>query len=42
MLRKKIGHFYLIELLGSGGMAEVYLALNPRTREKRAPLKPGR
>jgi len=36
MLRKKIGDFYLVELLGSGGMADVYLALNPRTREKRA------
>ena len=36
MLKKKIGDFYLTELLGSGGMAEVYLALNPRTRQKRA------
>jgi hypothetical protein len=36
MLRKKIGDFYLTELLGSGGMADVYLGLNPRTRDKRA------
>jgi Protein kinase domain len=36
MLRRKIGQFYLVEHLGTGGMSEVYLALNPRTREKRA------
>jgi hypothetical protein len=36
MLRKKIADFYLTELLGSGGMADVYLGLNPRTRERRA------
>jgi hypothetical protein len=36
MLRKKIGAFYLVERLGSGGMSEVFLGLNPRTREKRA------
>lgn len=36
MLRKKIGNFYLVESLGIGGMSEVYLGLNPRTREKRA------
>jgi hypothetical protein len=34
MLRKKIGGFYLVEQLGSGGMSEVYLGLNPRTRQK--------
>ncbi len=36
MLRKKIGQFYLVEQLGSGGMSEVFLGINPRTREKRA------
>ncbi len=36
MLRKKIGNFYLVETLGAGGMSEVFLGLNPRTREKRA------
>jgi len=36
MLRKKIGDFYLVEKIGSGGMSEVFLGLNPRTREKRA------
>jgi hypothetical protein len=36
MLRRKIEEFYLVEHLGSGGMSEVYLGLNPRTREKRA------
>jgi tRNA A-37 threonylcarbamoyl transferase component Bud32 len=36
MLRKKIGNFYLIEKLGSGGMSEVFLGINPKTREKRA------
>ncbi|HYK90051.1 MAG TPA: protein kinase [Acidobacteriota bacterium] len=36
MLRRKIGEFYLTELLGSGGMADVYLGISPRTREKRA------
>jgi hypothetical protein len=36
MLRRKIGSFYLVERLGSGGMSEVFLGLNPRTREKRA------
>lgn len=36
MLRKRIGSFYLVERLGSGGMSEVFLGLNPRTREKRA------
>jgi hypothetical protein len=36
MLRKKIGDFYLVEHLGSGGMSDVYLAVSPRTREKRA------
>jgi hypothetical protein len=36
MLRKKIDGFYLVEQIGSGGMSEVYLGLNPRTREKRA------
>jgi hypothetical protein len=36
MLRKKIGSFYLVEKIGSGGMSEVFLAINPRTREKRS------
>jgi hypothetical protein len=36
MLRKKIDNFYLVERIGSGGMSEVFLGLNPRTREKRA------
>jgi hypothetical protein len=36
MLRRKIGNFYLVEQIGSGGMSEVYLGLNPRVREKRA------
>jgi hypothetical protein len=36
MLRKKIGNFYLVEQIGSGGMSEVYLGINPRSREKRA------
>ena len=35
-LRRKIGTFYLTELLGQGGMSHVYLAVNPRTKEKRA------
>lgn len=36
MLRRKIGNFYLVEKIGSGGMSDVYLALDPRTRQKRA------
>jgi hypothetical protein len=36
MLRKKINSFYLVERIGAGGMSEVFLGLNPRTREKRA------
>ncbi len=36
MLRKKIGDFYLVERIGVGGMSEVFLGLNPRSREKRA------
>jgi hypothetical protein len=36
VLRKKIGNFYLVEKLGSGGMSEVFLGANPRTSEKRA------
>jgi hypothetical protein len=36
MLRKKIGDFYLVEQIGAGGMSEVFLGLNPRSREKRA------
>jgi len=36
MLRKKIGDFYLAEQIGAGGISEVYLGINPRTREKRA------
>ncbi len=34
MLRKKIGSFYLVEQLGSGGISEVFLGISPRTREK--------
>jgi serine/threonine protein kinase len=36
MLRKKMGHFYLVRQLGSGRGSEVFLGINPRTREKRA------
>jgi serine/threonine protein kinase len=36
MLRRKIGSFYLVEKIGSGGMSDVYLAMDPRTRRKRA------
>jgi serine/threonine protein kinase len=36
MIRKKIGDFYLVKKLGSGGMSEVLLGINPRTHEKRA------
>lgn len=36
MLRKKVGDFYLVSHIGTGGMSQVYLGLNPRTREKRA------
>ncbi len=36
MLRRKIGRYYLTQHLGSGGMADVYLALDPKTRERRA------
>lgn len=34
MLRKKIGNFYLVQNLGSGAAADVFLAINPRTRGK--------
>ncbi len=34
--RRKIGEFYITGLIGQGGMSQVYLAINPRTREKRA------
>ncbi len=36
LLRKRVGHFFLVEQIGSGGSAEVYLGINPRTRERRA------
>ncbi len=36
MLRRKVGEFYLVSRIGTGGMSHVYLGLNPRTREKRA------
>jgi hypothetical protein len=36
MLRRKINSFYLVERIGTGGMSEVFLGINPRTREKRA------
>ena len=35
MLRKKIGDFYIVRQIGSGRVSESYLAVNPRTREKR-------
>jgi len=35
MLRKKIGSFYLVERIGSGGISEVYVAIDPGTRKKR-------
>jgi serine/threonine-protein kinase len=36
MLRRKIGGLSLMAKLGQGGMSEVYLGLNTRTREQRA------
>jgi len=36
MLRRRIGDFYVVEQIGAGGMSNVFLALNPKTREKRA------
>jgi hypothetical protein len=36
ILRKKIGSFYLTEKIGTGGMSEVYLGIDLRTRKKRA------
>jgi hypothetical protein len=36
MLRRKIGGFYITEHIGSGGMSQVYLGLDPRSKEKRA------
>ena len=36
MLRRKIGDFFLTELIGVGGMSQVYLAVHPRTHERRA------
>jgi hypothetical protein len=36
IVRRKIGDFYVVEQIGSGGMSNVFLGLNPRTREKRA------
>jgi hypothetical protein len=35
-LRRRIGDYYTLEHIGSGGMSQVYLAVNPRTGEKRA------
>ena len=34
--RKKIKGFYLAERIGEGGMSEVFLGINPKTRERRA------
>ena len=34
--RKKIKGFYLTERIGEGGMSEVFLGINPKTRERRA------
>lgn len=36
LIRRKIDNFYLVEPIGSGGMSDVFLAINPKTREKRA------
>jgi HEAT repeat protein len=36
MLRKKIGDYFLAKRIGSGGMSDVFLGINPRSREKRA------
>lgn len=36
MLRRKIGNFYLVGKLGSGSMSGVYLAIDPKSRQKRA------
>jgi len=36
MLRRKIDDFYLMKQIGSGGMSEVFLGINPKTHEKRA------
>jgi hypothetical protein len=36
MLRKKIDSFYLVEQIGSGGMSEVFLGINPKTHQKLA------
>jgi hypothetical protein len=35
MLRSKIGSFYLVQKLGCGSVSEAFLAVDPRTREKR-------
>ncbi len=34
MLRRKIGGVYLVSHIGAGGMSNVYLGVNPKTREK--------
>jgi hypothetical protein len=36
LLRRRIGDFYIVRHLGAGGMADVYLAVNPQNREERA------
>jgi tRNA A-37 threonylcarbamoyl transferase component Bud32 len=36
MLRNKIDGFYLVHPIGTGGMAEVFLGINPKSHEKRA------
>jgi hypothetical protein len=36
MLRKKVEGFYLTEQIGAGGMSEIYLGINPKTRDRRA------
>jgi hypothetical protein len=36
VLHRKIGNFYLVREIGSGGISDVHLGINPRSREKRA------
>jgi serine/threonine protein kinase len=36
MLRKKVDGYYLIERIGAGRTSEMFLGINPKTREKLA------